>query len=111
MTTTAINYNELCAYVAANAHRLPPIVNSILISWGKLEAPSADTLEQARIEATDVLIEEILRKARNPRRRGYPAPEHLLRAAGQCSVLENARLELSGINSRSFFYENFCFRL
>lgn len=62
MTTTAINYHELCAYVAANAHRLPPIVNSILISWGELEAPSADTLEQARIEATDVLIEEFCEK-------------------------------------------------
>lgn len=86
MTTTAINYRELCAYVAANEHRLPPIMNSILISWGELEA-------------------------RNPRRRGHSAPGHLLRAAGQCSMLENARLELSGINSRSFFYENFCFRL
>lgn len=62
MTTTTINYNELCAYVAANAHRLPPIVNSILISWGELEAPSADTLEQARIEATDVLIEKFCEK-------------------------------------------------
>ena len=62
MTTTAINYRELCAYVAANAHRLPPIVNSVLISWGELEAPSADALEQARIEATDVLIEEFCEK-------------------------------------------------
>lgn len=58
MTTTAINYRDLCAYVDANAHRLPPIMNSILASWGELEAPSDDALEQARIEATDVLVEE-----------------------------------------------------
>ena len=50
MTTTTINYRELCAYVAANEHRLPPIVNSILISWGELEAPSADTLEQRALK-------------------------------------------------------------
>lgn len=62
MTTTAINYRELCAYVAANEYRLPPIMNSILISWGELEAPSADALEQARIEAVDVLVEEFCEK-------------------------------------------------
>lgn len=62
MTTTAINYRELCAYVAANEHRLPPIINSVLASWGELEAPSADALRQARIEATDELVEGFCKK-------------------------------------------------
>lgn len=62
MTTTAINYCELCAYVAANEHRLPSIANSILASWGELEAPSDDALKQARIEAADVLTEEFCEK-------------------------------------------------
>ena len=62
MTTTSINYRDLCAYIDANAHRLLEIVNSFLISWGELEAPSADALEQARIEAVDVLTEEFCEK-------------------------------------------------
>lgn len=62
MPTTAINYRDLCAYVDANAHRLPNIMDSFLISWGELEAPSADALEQARIEATDILVEEFCEK-------------------------------------------------
>lgn len=58
MITTTINYRDLCAYVDANAHRLPTIMDYVLSSWGELEAPSADTLEQARVEATDELVEE-----------------------------------------------------
>lgn len=58
MTTTTINYRDLCAYVDANAHRLPTIMGYVLSSWGELEAPSADALEQARVEATDELVEE-----------------------------------------------------
>lgn len=60
MTTTAINYRDLCAYVAANAHRLPDIEDSLLVSWGEWREPSAEAITQAHVEAVDELVEDYL---------------------------------------------------
>lgn len=61
-TTIAVNYSELCAYVASRAADLSQMTLDILGSWGiTAEEAEARDWEIARIDATDIFIEDFFR--------------------------------------------------
>ena len=56
---TAINYSDLCAYVARRAADVAQFAVDILRSWGiPADAATAEEAEQARVEATDIVVED-----------------------------------------------------
>lgn len=56
---TAINYSDLCAYVARRAADVARFTVDILWSWGiPADAATAEEVAQARVEATDIVVED-----------------------------------------------------
>lgn len=56
---TAINYSDLCAYVASRAADVARFATDILWSWGiPADTATAEEVEQARVEATDIVVED-----------------------------------------------------
>ena len=56
---TAINYSDLCAYVARRAADVARFAVDILWSWGiPADTATAEEAEQARVEATDIVVED-----------------------------------------------------
>ena len=54
---TAINYSDLCAYVARRAADVAQFAADILGSWGiPADAATAEDITQARVEATDIVV-------------------------------------------------------
>lgn len=56
---TAINYSDLCAYVARRAADVARFSVDILWSWGiPADTATAEEVAQARVEATDIVVED-----------------------------------------------------
>ena len=56
---TAINYSDLCAYVARRAADVARFSVDILWSWGiPADTATAEDIAQARVEATDIVVED-----------------------------------------------------
>ena len=56
---TTINYSDLCAYVARRAADVAQFAVDILWSWGiPADTATAEEAEQARVEATDIVVED-----------------------------------------------------
>lgn len=56
---TAINYSDLCAYVASRDADVARFAIDILWSWGiPADAATAEEVAQARVEATDIVVED-----------------------------------------------------
>ena len=56
---TAINYSDLCAYVASRAADVAQFAVEILRSWGiPADDATAEDVAQARVEATDIVVED-----------------------------------------------------
>ena len=59
---TAINYSVLFAYVALLASYVAQFAVDILRSWGiPADAATAEDVAQARVEATDIVVEDYCR--------------------------------------------------
>lgn len=59
---TVINYSDLCAYVARRAAGIAKFAADILESWGiPAESATVEDMAQARVEATDVIVEDYYR--------------------------------------------------
>lgn len=59
---TAINYSDLCAYVARRAADVAQFAVDILGSWGiPADVATAEDIAQARVEATDIVVEDYCR--------------------------------------------------
>ena len=55
---TAINYSDLCAYVARRAADVAQLAVDILGSWGiPADVATAEDIAQARVEATGIVVE------------------------------------------------------
>ena len=59
---TAINYSDLCAYVARRAAYVAQFAADLLGSWGlPADVATAAEAEQARVEATDIVVDDYCR--------------------------------------------------
>lgn len=59
---TAINYSDLCAYVARRTTDVAQFAVDILGSWGiPADVATAEDIAQARVEATDIIVEDYCR--------------------------------------------------
>ena len=64
MTTTIINYADLCAYVAQYASAMDNFVPEMLGSWGiPADVATAEDVAQARVELTDIVVADYFRNA------------------------------------------------